>query len=341
MQKNLMPVVTIISPCYNGEAFVHRLLDSVITQTYSSIELIVIDDGSTDGTKFVVERYHEQFQKKGMILRYYYQENAGQAEAINRGLQMMTGDYLTWIDSDDFLMETSIEKRVNALEVAGAGHFCITACEKRDENNLKRVLSISRRIPPTAGIKDEFFLDLILERNIVFASGGGFMLRTDDFLKAYPSNYIYPSREGQNWQLMLPITYHFKCIYVEEPLYAVLVRTGSHSRQRRNITQEIQRNENFVTLLTETIKAMKIPEENELIKLVDFKYMKVFFAFGERCGDYALVRKKYLEYCAKYGKRNELWWRYISCITWRRPIAWLRRNAYIRMLFGKTSSMCS
>ena len=73
--------VSIITPCFNGEGFVERYLNSILNQTYKNIELIFINDGSTDRTEKVVKSYIIKFEEKGMKLIYIYQENAGQAAA--------------------------------------------------------------------------------------------------------------------------------------------------------------------------------------------------------------------------------------------------------------------
>jgi len=73
MQK----LISILTPTYNYGHFIHRLLDSVLQQTYNNIEMIIIDDGSTDNTKQVIDGYIEKFQKRGFSLNYIYQGNQG------------------------------------------------------------------------------------------------------------------------------------------------------------------------------------------------------------------------------------------------------------------------
>ena len=75
MEKNNFPLVSLITPGWNGVSFVGRLLDSILNQTYPNMEYIYIDDGSTDGTKDVVLSYKEKFQKAGISFEYVYKEN--------------------------------------------------------------------------------------------------------------------------------------------------------------------------------------------------------------------------------------------------------------------------
>ena len=91
MEKN--PLVSIISPCYNGEKYLLPFLKSLLEQDYAPIELIFVNDGSTDGTEQIVLSYKERLSEKGIELQYIYQENAGQAAAINCGLKVFSGEY--------------------------------------------------------------------------------------------------------------------------------------------------------------------------------------------------------------------------------------------------------
>ena len=85
MKKSLVSIVT---PCYNGELYLDRFFQSVLNQTYPALELVFVNDGSTDGTEAVVDRYRPLFQKRGIRFIYEYQENQGQAAALNRGLKL-------------------------------------------------------------------------------------------------------------------------------------------------------------------------------------------------------------------------------------------------------------
>lgn len=92
------PKITIITPSYNQGEFLEHTLTSVLSQNYPNLEYIVIDGGSTDNSVEIIQRYASQ-------LAYFVSEpDKGQSDAINKGLQRATGDYLTWINSDDQLL---------------------------------------------------------------------------------------------------------------------------------------------------------------------------------------------------------------------------------------------
>lgn len=110
-----LPLVSIITPCFNGEKHVGRLIESVLAQTYPNVEFILVNDGSTDGTDEVVRSYEAQLRERLSRFVYVHQENAGVGAAINAGLRRVAGEHLCWPDADDYLEPTSVEERVAVL----------------------------------------------------------------------------------------------------------------------------------------------------------------------------------------------------------------------------------
>ena len=115
-EMNNQPLVSIITPCYNGEKFLERYFESILAQTYTNIELIFVNDGSKDCTEKIAMSYSEKLKSKGVQYIYIYQENAGQAAAMNKVLKIFSGKYLAWVDSDDVMTAESIKRKVAFLE---------------------------------------------------------------------------------------------------------------------------------------------------------------------------------------------------------------------------------
>lgn len=105
--------VSIILPTYNMARTIERAIDSVFSQTYQNLELIIVDDGSKDNTYPIVK---EILNKNKKEIQYLYQENQGRSAALNKGIEHSTGDYLAFLDADDTLTKDSIESRLNFLE---------------------------------------------------------------------------------------------------------------------------------------------------------------------------------------------------------------------------------
>ena len=105
-----MALISIIIPTYNYAEYIQKAIDSVLAQTYKNCEIIVVDDGSTDNTQEIIEN---KYKNK---VRYYYQENKGAPAARNKGIKKSKGEYLSFLDADDYLTESSIENRLTVLE---------------------------------------------------------------------------------------------------------------------------------------------------------------------------------------------------------------------------------
>lgn len=107
-----LPLVSIIIPVYNSALFLSECIDSVLHQNYKKLEIICIDDGSTDASWKILEYY----SRKDSRISCIHQENAGQSVARNNGMQMATGDYICFLDSDDFLIPNAILQCIEAFE---------------------------------------------------------------------------------------------------------------------------------------------------------------------------------------------------------------------------------
>ena len=113
--------VSVIIPVYNVKDYLSECIDSVSRQTYSNIEILIIDDGSTDGSSEICERYRQNDYR----IIYLKKENRGAAEARNIGIDSAKGEWITFCDSDDILSPTYIERMLGKAESSGAE---IVAC---------------------------------------------------------------------------------------------------------------------------------------------------------------------------------------------------------------------
>lgn len=265
-------VVSIVSPCYNGEKYLSAYLNSVLEQTYPKIELILVDDASTDATAEIVKQYKILFKNKGYALIYIKQEsNKGQAAAINRGLKIFSGSFFTWMDSDDIYYNDAIQKKVEFLEKNAEYDFVLNDGEIVNEKDLCTRVGVLKRQKPNDN--DNLFKDLLDEDNVVFTPGV-IMVRADALRRVIPDLSIYESREGQNWQLMLPLAYSLKYGYLDEVLFKYVVHNDSHSRMKRLYERQIERRDNFYILQKETI--LKITDMSNIEKecWIQYSYKK-------------------------------------------------------------------
>ena len=108
------PLVSVIIPVYNAEKTIIRTLESVVNQTYKNIEILVINDGSKDNSEQLISNYVSQVDNKN--IRLISKENGGVSSARNRGIDYATGDFIAFLDSDDFWLPNKIEMQLNVFE---------------------------------------------------------------------------------------------------------------------------------------------------------------------------------------------------------------------------------
>ena len=109
-------LISVIVPVYNVEEYLKQCLDSILEQTFSNYEVILVNDGSTDSSGLICQEYAE----KDSRIRYFEKENGGVSDARNSGLDLVQGDYVTFLDADDFLFEDHLEKLYIATTLSDA-----------------------------------------------------------------------------------------------------------------------------------------------------------------------------------------------------------------------------
>jgi glycosyltransferase involved in cell wall biosynthesis len=108
-----MPKISIVIPTHNCGNYIAEALDSILIQDIEDAEIVIVDDGSKDQTALVVSGYIQRYPKK---IRYFYQENQGVSSARNRGLSESTGEYITFVDADDKVLNDSLSKQKEFLD---------------------------------------------------------------------------------------------------------------------------------------------------------------------------------------------------------------------------------
>ena len=116
----IQPLVSVIMPAYNSEKYIGKSIESVLAQDYEKFELIIVDDGSKDGTKSIVEQY----AKNDIRIKLLEQANQGVSVARNKGLDTATGEYVAFLDSDDLWDADNLSVMVQAAECTKSGLIC-------------------------------------------------------------------------------------------------------------------------------------------------------------------------------------------------------------------------
>jgi glycosyltransferase involved in cell wall biosynthesis len=290
---NKGPLVSIITPCYNGAQYLQRFLDSILSQTYCHIELIFVNDGSTDNTETILLSYKKTFENKGIKLVYISQENKGLGEAINAGLKKVTGKYLCWPDADDYLEPESVELRLQVLERFPEFAVVTSDAYIRSIENINTSLGLVSASFKTNDDPNQFIH--LLNGKSIFCSGTH-MVRTNVFFETHPSGEIYPARKGQNYQMLLPLYYLHKRYFLNKPLYNYVRYNSSMSQiANSNLRESIIRNNHHRDIVLETLSTMIMAETEKTYyrNIVNVRYSSLNFNMAFDQGDYELLKKEY------------------------------------------------
>lgn len=250
------PLISVLTSCYNSEDYIQRYIDTILYQTYDNIELILINNGSTDKTEEIIFKNKERLENKCSKFIYLkHLDVLSIGASINDGLQYVTGKYLTWPDSDDIMYPNYLETKVRFLENNPQFHFCFNSTDVVNENNLDLIISKHECIITPANDDKNLFEDLIFSRNVVFEPIAS-CIRTESFWNVVPNHKIYPGTLGQNWQFLLPMAYNYKCGYISDSLAKYVIRPNSECHKPIKFTRK---NKYYWDILINTIKSIDMP----------------------------------------------------------------------------------
>lgn len=289
-------LVSLITPGWNGKQFVHRLLDSILEQTYRPIEYIYVDDGSTDGTADIVQSYKDKFEKANIYFKFIRQENGGISKALMTGFQHVTGEYMSCPEYDDILLPNSVKEKIKYLE--DHPDVAVVTAEAwivNEDNIEKRERLISNKNPNR--FDRNHFHQALMGHSIFNAACH--MIRMEFFDKTHPNRMIFPSRHLPNQQILLPLYYHYNRGFIEQPLSICVARNNSLSRSFPTLQSKIDITEEYKTILIKTISSINMPQSD-----IDFYKKRVeinvhkdylLIGFNHKCKDLFMNSFHFLE----------------------------------------------
>jgi len=213
-----MPGVSVIIPTYNAARYLPEALESVMGQTYKDIEVIVIDDGSTDDTGEIVQSYRARDRR----IRYCLQDNSGPAAARNHGMREANGDYIAFLDADDLWMPRKLEKQVTVLDrdVRIGFIYCDSLFV---DAGLREIPDYVRKIKLVRGdIVDDLYHDFFLMPPAV-------VMRVS--CRSTIGYFREDMRVGEDYEYFLRLASRYRAEVIEEKLMIRRVRSDSLSRQ--------------------------------------------------------------------------------------------------------------
>ena len=266
------PRVSVIVPIYNTEKYLRRCLDSLINQTLDGVQIVAVDDGSTDSSPAILEEYVSKYPDRFLV---YRQENSGQAVARNRALDMCEGFYIGFLDSDDYVKPQMFERLYNLAQDRKADYVACGYTDTMIKDGQDVVLKEYVAAPPCKQSRDLYF-DALVSPFI-------HLYRADVFQRSgvkFPEGLIY--EDTAFYMNLIPHLNTVACI--NEPL-AYRVR-HSHSTMT---TISADRVRNIFGVIDDVQKYYK---EQDLFfdKFFDYKdYMCVRILLGSNMDRISLV----------------------------------------------------
>jgi len=250
------PLVSVIIPAYNAEKYIAEAIDSVLAQTYPAYEIIVVDDGSTDRTKEIVETQGHKDTGTHVEIRYMYQENRGPAAARNAGIKIAKGEYMTFLDADDIWLKNKLEIQVKEM-ADGIGLAGVGSCD----GNIEHTKNISYK---ELLIKNRFYNSGVMVKKECLDKVGLFDERPE--FKAV-----------EDWDMWIRISKYYKTRYINSPLVKVRVTQDSISSAKN--AEKMLHNELSVLKKNFSENSMNV---GWLLKLKSYSYRYYVTAIAYR-----------------------------------------------------------
>lgn len=217
-QKNVLkakvPLVSVVIPTYNMAEYINEAVDSVLNQTYKSIEVIVIDDGSKDNTKEVLKRYDS-------AIKYIYQENKGASAARNTGVRISKGEFIAFLDADDIWLSGKLSEQMKLI--LSDNSIGLVSCSGYEIGEEGKVIRLFQKTDYASKGK---LLKMLCLKNII-SGGSEALVRKECFDKVGRYDESLVSSLAEDWDLWLRIAPLYNIRFISIPLVKIRVRANS------------------------------------------------------------------------------------------------------------------
>lgn len=291
-----MKLITVIIPVYNVKSYLQKCIESVEKQSYKNLEIILIDDGSNDGSFSICEK----FAKKDNRIKFYHTKNSGLSHARNVGLDHATGEYIVFVDSDDYIHKDMINTMVSKV---GNADLVICNYEKILSNGNKKISQDAKCLKDDNWNSEQFWEHYYLGNLGIFCCVVWNKLYKKELFKGirYPINKIHEDEYIIND--IIERCSHIKVI--SDSLYYYVQRQGSimHSSYKGHF-------DGAEAFLNRCVFFEKYDLTRVLKKNLDYIPVELVMGLNETKGQknskmrYRLLREKYDFFLKKYLKEN-------------------------------------
>ncbi len=278
------PLVTIIMPAYNAERTISKAIDSVLRQDYSNIELIVVNDGSTDNTKFICSQFHDD------RLKVITQDNKGLSGARNTGLVNSNGEYVTFVDSDDWIEDIFISLLLRPLLEDKAS---LSICGMvREYPTYKQSISFEESSTFHDCLNNEAFLKLF--------EGG---------LINSCCNKLYRTDVIKNHKLLFSgkaivedIEFNLKYISVSDTISTIKACLYHYIMGNGSLTSKVSEDmfQNYMAIHTQFLDMLSNERQSVAHEFVYHQYISIFMRYIAKICDGTITKKEVYPILRKY-----------------------------------------
>jgi len=234
----LKKTVDVIVPAYNAEKFIAKTLESVVSQTHLPEKIIIVDDGSTDGTISIINDFKNNSKVK---IELYRQENRGPNAARNKGLRHSTADFIAFLDADDLWEPNKLEKQIKVFNNTGFSNLGLvyTAYDLIDRNGdkIKQKYLVFKLDP---GLRGDVF-NQMFEAMKITGSCSGVLIKKECFSRV--GLFDESLRGAEDWDMWIRISREFQIDFADE----ILVHVRLHSTNAHN--DQLMMTKNMIMLL--------------------------------------------------------------------------------------------
>jgi len=259
-------LVSVIVPAYNAQAFIGETIQSVINQTYSDWEMLIVDDGSTDETAEVVKTYLGDPR-----IKYFHQSNQERSAARNHGIRRASGEYIAFLDADDLWLPDKLRRQVDYLNNHPEVGLCFT---NRTLINSKGVPIPAPKI--TVPLDKDQFSELL---KVNFISNSTVMTTRSIVNRVGLFDESLPAFGSEDWDMWLRIARFYPIYFIDKPLMLYRVHVGNTSLDKMYLSQKAVLEKAFSD---PTLPARIVKDKKRIYAALHLGYSQIYLSMGRR-----------------------------------------------------------
>lgn len=208
--------ISVIVPVYNKKDYLEHCIDSVLSQTYSNLELLLVDDGSTDGSGAICDRYADKDER----VKVFHQDNGGPTAAAVTGLREASGDYYTFIDSDDYVSKDMLQKMAGCLVGQKGEIVCCNYVLEKQTETLSVIQPLSPGVYEGDRLNTEIKEQMLGRENRIIPMSRCMKLCEKSVFEGNEQYYDTKLRMGDDFNLIYPALLNAaRIVIMEEALF--------------------------------------------------------------------------------------------------------------------------